>query len=105
MDTGGIVELISEDCSSRDGADIGPLEEALENSFQTFDEVRYQVQGLNIRPVGDGTFEVSYVSSIEGVISDQDIKHKENNDVREIVAIESGNEIIKSTSAGRFWRN
>ncbi|MBF0253124.1 MAG: hypothetical protein HQL29_04840, partial [Candidatus Omnitrophica bacterium] len=103
QDVDGVISFLSEDWSSSDGSDISDLEDVLENSFDVFDSVEYRVSGIKISPRQDGTYDVSYSSSIKGNISGQGISHEEKADIQEVVGYQNGKMRILKTVSGSFW--
>ncbi|MFC1644008.1 hypothetical protein ACFL5C_01665, partial [Candidatus Omnitrophota bacterium] len=96
---GAVTSMLSDSWTSSDGASAGDVEQALGDAFDNFDQVKCKITGVNIRPLDDGTFEVTYSSKITGVISEYGIKHEESSNVTEIVGYEDGQlRILKTTS-------
>ena len=80
------------------------LQANLSRSFRIFDEVRYNIQNLNVQPMSGGKYAVSYDVTITSRIYSRNIKHEEKSSVTEEVTTDgSGKPRIFRTTNGRFW--
>lgn len=104
-DEAGVIALIDPGWEAVDSdTDITDLEDTLANSFDVFDEVRYEQKNLLISPQGKGDFEVSYDLTIRGEIYDDELVHEEKSRVTEKVHCAAGGRCqIVRTRGGRFW--
>ncbi|MCF6290436.1 MAG: hypothetical protein L3J03_05520 [Desulfobacterales bacterium] len=103
-DINSLLSLISPGWSASDGSGIDDIEELLDNSFSVFDNIKYELKDLKIKPAGNGDFQVTYTSRITGQILDQDLEHNETSQVSDIVRIKDGRAIIMKTMGGCFWQ-
>jgi hypothetical protein len=101
---GRLVRLMAPDWHADDGSDLRDLEDNLDNSFRVFDRKGFRVDNLNIQPLDDRYFQVSYQLTIIGQIFQMNLKHEETFSVQDLVVVEpDGTGRIKSTSGGRLW--
>ncbi len=102
-DEGRVVSFLSSDWTSASGGDISDMEDNLNRTFRVFDEIEYDISGLNIQPMGENRYRVSYNLNIAGQIYDDDITHKEKSSVQEEVLVKNGKVEIEKTLGGRYW--
>lgn len=101
-----LVSLLSRNWSATDGTTISEIQRNLRNSFRVFDELKWNIQNLNIQPQKDdsNTYQVSYDITITGRIYKRNIKHEEKSKVVEKVIVDkNGKAYIEATLEGRFW--
>jgi hypothetical protein len=101
-----VCSLISKDWQSADGSSISSLQANLRRTFRMFDEVRYDIQNMNMNMnrQPDGAYRVSYDVTIIGKIYKRNLKHEEKSSVNEEVIIDgSGRVKISRTLGGRIW--
>ncbi len=103
-DVSAVTSLLSDDwSSSSDSTDISDLEDYLGKSFRVFDEINYNISNINIQPLGNDKYRVSYNVDIIGQIYDNDITHEEKSSVQEEVGVQNGKVLILKTFGGHFW--
>jgi len=99
-----VMSLLSDEWSAGDGTTLSDLQENLRNSFNVFNEIRFNISNLNIEKSSDGKYKVSYDVTITGRIYENNIKHEEKSSVSELVVIDSSGRVrIYRTLNGRFW--
>lgn len=99
-----VMAMIGDGWESGDGTTLSDLQMNLSRSFRTFDEIKYNIQNLQITPNQAGHFIVSYDVTISSRIYRRNIKHEEKSSVNEMVVINpSGKAKISRTLSGRFW--
>lgn len=99
-----VMSLMGDEWEAGDGTTLSDLQVNLSRSFRVFDEVRYNIQNLQIAPSQEGHFIVSYDVTITSKIYRRNIKHEEKSSVNEEVIIEkSGKVKIFKTLSGKFW--
>lgn len=99
-----VVSFLGDRWEAGDGTTISDLRLNLSRSFKTFDEIRYNIQNLNLERKEDGIYRVSYDVTISSRIFRRNIKHEEKSSVIEEVMIEkSGRVKVFRTLSGRFW--
>lgn len=99
-----IMSMISDEWEAGDGSTLSDLQETLSRSFQTFDEIRYNIQNLSITSGQEGRYSVSYDLTITSRIYKRNLKHEEKSSVNEEVTIDSSGKVkISKTLGGRFW--
>ena len=100
-----LMSLISDDWeSSSDGITLMDLEDTLDNSFSIFDEIKCDINSLNINSIGQNKYSVTYVITIKGFIYDEDIEHTEKSSVNEEIIIDNGTPKIFKTLSGKYWK-
>lgn len=102
-DVGRLTRLMARDWKASDGSDLNDLEDILGNSFRVFDRIRFQIQGLQIRALGDDRYAVSYGVILTGEISQSGLKHQETSQVEDIVSVGPEGAHISSTRGGQLW--
>jgi len=99
-----VVSFLSKNWQATDGTTISDIQKNLRNTFRVFDEVRWNIQNLNIQPQGLNVYQVTYDLTITGRIYKRNLKHEEKSTVTERVILDnSGKAYIDSTLGGRFW--
>lgn len=99
-----IISFMDDDWEAGDGTTLSDLQENISRSFQTFDEIRYNIQNLKIELKSEGRYLASYDVTITSRIYKRNIKHEEKSSVNEEVIIDgSGKPRITRTLSGRFW--
>jgi hypothetical protein len=99
-----LVSYLSKDWQALDGTNITGLQNNLRRTFRVFDEIRYDMQNLNIEKKGDGVYTIRYDLTITSKIYKRNLKHEEKATISEEVIIEtSGKAKIGRTMEGRFW--
>ncbi len=99
-----LVSYLSKDWQALDGTNITGLQNNLRRTFRVFDEIRYDMQNLNIEKKGDGVYTARYDLTITSKIYKRNLKHEEKATISEEVIIEaSGKAKIGRTMEGRFW--
>jgi len=98
------VQPYQQDWQSEDGTTISNLQANLRRTFRIFDEIKYDIQNMNITTQPGGRHMVSYDVTITSRIYKRNLKHEEKSTVNEIVVIDdSGKARINRTTGGRFW--
>lgn len=99
-----VVSMISDDWGASDGSSVSELENNLRRIFSIFDSVSYNISNLNIMPMQNNIYRVSYDVEITGVSYERDLKHKEKSTVTEEIILDNkGMAKINRTLNGRFW--
>ena len=99
-----VMGFIGDDWQSGDGTTLSDLQVNLNRSFKTFDEIRYNLQNIQINRRLEGIYNVSYDVTITSRIFKRNLKHEEKSSVTEEVVIDrSGKAKITKTLNGRFW--
>jgi len=99
-----IMSFMGDDWEAGDGTTLSDLQVNLSRSFRIFDEVRYNIQSLNVQPMSGGKYAASYDVTITSRIYSRNIKHEEKSSVNEEVTTDgSGKPRITRTMNGRFW--
>lgn len=99
-----VAAMISDDWQAGDGSTISDLQVNLRRTFKVFDEIRYNIQNLSVKPGPDGRYNVSYDVTITSRIYKRNLKHEEKSSIQEEVTIDrSGKPKISKTLGGRFW--
>lgn len=99
-----VMGFMGDDWEAGDGTTLSDLQENLDRTFRTFDEIRYNIQNLKIEPKPGGKYAASYDVTITSRIYKRNIKHEEKSSVNEEVMLDdSGKPKITRTMNGRFW--
>lgn len=99
-----VMSFLGDSWSAGDGTTLADLHENLRRTFKTYNEIRFNLQNLQIYNVGPQKYQVSYDVTITSRIYSLDIKHEEKSSVVEEVTLESPNKPkISRTISGRFW--
>ena len=72
--------------------------------FSIFDEIKCDINSLNINSIGQNKYSVTYVITIKGFIYDEDIEHTEKSSVNEEIVIDNGTPKIFKTLSGKYWK-
>ncbi|MDP2832493.1 MAG: hypothetical protein Q8Q28_04185 [Pseudomonadota bacterium] len=102
-DVGRLTRLMARDWKAGDGSDRNDLEDILGNSFRVFDRIRFLIQGMQIRALGDDRYSVSYGVTLSGEIQQSGLKHQESSQVEDIVSVGPEGARISSTRGGQLW--
>lgn len=102
-DLAGVLDLLTEDWESSEGIALADMERTLNNSFSVFDSIKMDIQSLQIRPLGDGTYQANYTSLLTGSIRQNDIKHEEKSSQADTVVITPQGAKIAKTSGSTAW--
>ena len=99
-----LMSFLDDRWSAGDGTTLYDVEDYFRNMFRVFDEIRLDMRGLRIDPIGDGRYRASYDLTIIGRIYSHNLEHEEQSSVvEEIGADSSGRMKIMRTPQGRFW--
>jgi hypothetical protein len=98
-----LLSYLSDDWTAGDGTTLYDVEDYFRNMFDVFDDIRVNISGMNIEPLGDNKFKVSYDMLIIGRIYAAGISRKEKSSVVEEVAFDGKKVRITRTPQGRFW--
>lgn len=99
-----VMSFLGDSWSAGDGTTLADLHDNLRRTFKTYNEIRFNLQNLQISNVGPQKYQVSYDVTITSRIYSLDIKHEEKSSVVEEVTLESPNKPkISRTISGRFW--
>ncbi len=102
-DSTRLMGFMGDDWEAGDGTTLMDLEDNLRRSFNTFDEIRFEIGSLTINPAGEGLFNVQYEVTISSRIFRRNIQHEEKSSVVEEVRVTDGRPHISRTLGGRFW--
>lgn len=99
-----VMSFMGDQWRAEDGTTLSDLRVNLNRSFKTFDEIRYNIQNLNIERIQEGIYRVSYDVAITSRIFRRNIKHSEKSSVIEEVIIDNSGKVkIFRTLSGRYW--
>lgn len=99
-----LVALMSSEWSAEDGTSLSDLQRHFRRIFNLYDEVRYNIQNLNMTKIGPGRYQVTYDVVITSRIYKRNIKREEKSTVSEEVTFDNGGRPrITRTLSGRFW--
>lgn len=102
-DDSRIMSFMGDDWEAGDGTTLADMQVNLSRIFRQFDEMRLEIQNLQINPVPQG-FMVSYDVTITSRIYKQNLRHQEKSAVNELVSVEQGGKVkIIKTLNGRYW--
>lgn len=101
-DVNGVIRCLSSQWESNDGASVGDLQRHLQKTFRMFDEIKFNIQNLQINKVVEGKYRVSYDADITSRIYKRNLKHEEKSSISEEVTIESGQAKISKTLGGKL---
>ncbi|MDO8804574.1 MAG: hypothetical protein Q7R35_09080 [Elusimicrobiota bacterium] len=102
-DLAGVLDLLTEDWESSEGITLADMERTLSNSFSVFDSIKMEIQSLQLRPLGDGTYQANYTSLLTGSIRQNDIKREEKSSHVDTVILTSQGAKISKTSGSTAW--
>lgn len=104
-DVDGVIGLLADNWQGAGDAIIEDVQTNLDNSFRVFDRIAYRIQNLQIMPLGDGTYKVSYQAEISGEVRRPRLKHAESVNMVEMVGEAGGQlRILKTLSGSHFIR-
>ncbi len=100
-----VMSFLGDSWSAGDGTTLADLQNNLRRTFKTFDEVRFNLQNLQIANIGSGIYRISYDVTITSRIYKRNIKHEEKSSVVEEITVDSSSKKAKinRTISGRFW--
>lgn len=97
-----VMALISPDWSAGDGTELSDLEENLRNNFRLYDEIKYDISGMNVSKGGRG-WQACYNVAITSRIFKRNLKHEEKSRVCDEVGEEGGRLKLLRTASGSYW--
>jgi hypothetical protein len=101
--TSGVARCLSSQWGSSDGGSVSDLQRNLQKIFTMFDEVRFNIQNLQVNKVNEGKYKVSYDVTITSKIYKKNLKHEEKSSINEEVTIDqSGQPKISRTLGGKL---
>lgn len=101
--TSGVARCLSSQWGSDDGGNVSDLQRNLQKIFTMFDEVRFNIQNMQIIKVNETTYKVSYDVTITSKIYKKNLKHEEKSSISEEVTIDqSGRPKISRTLGGKL---
>ena len=101
--TSGVVRCLSSQWGSSDGGSVSDLQRNLQKVFTMFDEVRFNIQNMQVSKVNETKYKVSYNVIITSKIYKKNLKHEEKSSINEEVTIEqSGQPKISKTLGGKL---
>lgn len=103
QDVDGLTRLLAEEWRGAGDALIDDVENNLDNSFRVFDRVSFKILNLQVTPMSDGQFKVSYQADIKGEIRRPRLTHQESVNVVDIVGPVDGHMRILNTLSGRHF--
>lgn len=98
-----VMSLIHDDWSAAGGVTLFDLEDNLRNMYNVFDDIQYDLSGLQISRDRGNLYKVNYSVTIRGQIYDNDLRHEEVSAVVEQVIIEDNRVKIYKTLNGNYW--
>jgi len=99
-----VMSFIGDRWSAGDGTTLSDLQDNLHRIFGLFDDIQYTLQGLALKKISDGIYQVGYNVTIVGRIFKRNLKHTEGSHVDEQVSIDgSGKVKINLTLNGDYW--
>lgn len=99
-----VVGMVSDNWGASEGTTVSDLENNLRRIFSIFDSVTYNISGLNIMPMQNNIYRVSYDVEITGHNYERDLTHREKSTVSEEVVIDGKGKVrINRTLNGRYW--
>ncbi|MBA4390389.1 MAG: hypothetical protein C0399_05580 [Syntrophus sp. (in: bacteria)] len=100
--TSGVMRCLSSQWTSSDGGTTSDLQRNLQKTFTMFDEVKFNIQNLQVNKVTEGKYRTSYDVTITSKIYKKNLKHEEKSSISEEVTIESGQPKISKTLGGKI---
>jgi hypothetical protein len=101
--TSGVTRCLSSQWGSSDGGSVSDLQRNLQKIFTMFDEVRFNIQNLQVNKVNETKYKVSYDVTITSKIYKKNLKHEEKSSINEEVTIDqSGQPKISKTLGGKL---
>lgn len=101
--TSGVVRCLSSQWGSSDGGSVSDLQRNLQKTFTMFDEVRFNIQNLQVNKVNETKYKVTYDVTITSKIYKKNLKHEEKSSINEEVTIDqSGQPKISRTLGGKL---
>ncbi len=101
--TSGVVRCLSSQWGSNDGGSVSDLQRNLQKTFTMFDEVRFNIQNLQVTKVNETKYRVNYDVTITSKIYKKNLKHEEKSSINEEVTIDqSGQPKISKTLGGKL---
>jgi len=97
-----VMALVSGDWTAGDGTELSDLEENLRNNFRLYDEIKYDISGLNVSK-GSRGWQACYDVAITSRIFKRSLKHEEKSKVCEDLGEEGGKLKLLRTSSGSYW--
>jgi hypothetical protein len=102
-DDSRIMSYMGDDWEAGDGTTLSDMQANLSRMFRKFDEMKMDIQNVQINPVPQG-FMVSYDVTITSRIYKKNLRHQEKSAVSELVSFGSnGPPRIVKTLNGRYW--
>jgi hypothetical protein len=99
-----VMDLISDDWDAGDGTTLSDLEVNFRRIFSIFDSISCSISNIQVFPVSENMYNVSYDIVINGDNYERNLHHEEKSSVNEQVIIDkSGKVKINKTLNGRFW--
>ncbi|MDO8329952.1 MAG: nuclear transport factor 2 family protein [Fluviicoccus sp.] len=103
-DEPAVMALLADDWEAGDGTTLADLSANLRRTFAAFDEVRYRLENLQVQPVAQGRYRLSYDVTIISRNFSLNLKHEEKSAVSEEVGPDRrGRLCILKTVSGRYW--
>ena len=101
--TSGVARCLSSQWGSSDGGSVSDLQRNLQKIFTMFDEVKFNIQNMQINKVNETKYKVSYDVTIMSKIYKKNLKHEEKSSINEEVTIDqSGQPKISKTLGGKL---
>ena len=97
-----VLALVSGEWTAGDGTELSDLEENLRNNFRLYDEIKYDISGLNLSRGGRG-WQACYDVAITSRIFKRNLKHEEKSKVCDEVGEEGGRLKLLRTASGSYW--
>lgn len=99
-----LISFLGDDWSAGDGTTLYDVEDYFRNMFTVFDEIRLEINDLQVEPLENGRLRASYSLLIIGKIYAVGITREEKSSVVEDLEVESSGRMkIINTPQGRFW--
>jgi len=99
----GVMRCLSSQWTSADGGTSSDLQRSLQKIFTMFDEVRFNIQNMQINKQAEGKYRVSYDVTITSKIYKKNLKHEEKLSINEEVTIDqTGQPKISRTLSGKL---
>lgn len=99
-----LISFLDDDWSAGDGTTLYDVEDYFHNMFTVFDEIRLEVNDLQVEPLANGRLRASYTLLIIGKIYSVSITREEKSSVVEDLDVDSAGRMkIVNTPQGRFW--
>ncbi len=101
--TSGVVRCLSSQWGSSDGGSVSDLQRNLQKIFTMFDEVKFNIQNMQVSKVNETQYKVNYDVTITSKIYKKNLKHEEKSSINEEVTIDqSGQPKISKTLGGKL---